>query len=71
MPTKKDYHEFVQSELNKLTHIQYAYPRDNTKALAYQLGYLQGFLIKLMMERREIAGEFRDQVKTTLKRLDK
>jgi hypothetical protein len=71
MPTKHEYQEFIQRELNKITHAQYTSPEDNRIALAYQLGYLQGFLVKLMTERREIAGEFRDQVKNTLKHLDK
>lgn len=35
----------------------------NTKPLTYQLGFLQGFLIKQMMEKPEIIGEFKRQVK--------
>ena len=37
----------------------------NTKPLTYQLGFLQGFLIKQMMEKPEIIGEFKRQIKST------
>ena len=34
----------------------------NNKPLAYQLGFLQGFLAKQISEKPEIGVEFRDQV---------
>jgi hypothetical protein len=35
----------------------------NTKPLTYQLGFLQGFLVKQMMEKPETIGEFKRQIK--------
>ena len=68
MPSKQEYRDFIQRSLNELSNSQdFNYPEDRTKAIAYQLGFLQGFLIKLMSERREIAGEFKDQIRATTK----
>lgn len=37
----------------------------NTKPLAYQLGFLQGFLAQQMSLRMEVGSDFRDQVRAT------
>jgi hypothetical protein len=35
----------------------------NTKPLLYQLGFLQGFLAKQLVEKPEIIGEFKRQIR--------
>ena len=51
--------------MTKLEALNYIKSQLNTKSLAYQLGFLQGFLAKQMLEKPEIRGEFRDQVKNS------
>lgn len=51
--------------MTKSEALNYIKSQLNTKPILYQLGFLQGFLAKQFVEKPEIRGEFRDQVKNS------
>jgi UDP-glucose 4-epimerase len=63
MPSNRDYINLIQDHLNETTR-----SKTIPEGLAYQLGFLQGFLAQQMIEKPELIFEFRRQVRATLKR---
>lgn len=56
--------------MNKFDALKYIRENLNTKPLAYQLGFLQGFLAQQMSLRMEVAQDFRNQLRSTQSHLD-
>lgn len=48
--------------MTKQQALDYIRTQLNTRPLAYQLGFLQGFLAKQISGKPEIGAEFRDQI---------
>lgn len=63
MSAERNYVNLIQEQLN-----QTAKHNNVPEGLAYQLGFLQGFLARQMVEKPELIGEFKRQVRSTLSR---
>ena len=57
--------------MTKQQALDYIRTQLNTKPLAYQLGFLQGFLAKQISGKPEVGAEFRDQINSKKSRTSK
>jgi hypothetical protein len=51
--------------MTKLEALNWIRSQLNNRPLLYQLGFLQGFLAKQMIEKPELRAEFKQQVKNS------
>lgn len=63
MSLDREYLKFIQDYLNEVTN-----NKTMPEGMAYQLGFLQGFLAQQMSTAPELAFEFKKQARATLKR---